>query len=321
MSRFSRVFIAGPENDFHPPVLSYKAFLAYALLLLIIRLILGAVPAQSAAVDSQKLMELINDERKNRNLTTLLVNSSLLTAADSKSQDMIDRDYFAHIDPDGKYVWPRIEAAGYYPYKTLGENLALDFATSEGMIKAWIDSPSHRANLLNPDFVDQGLSALYGDFQGRYTNLTTSLFGALAKITRRTVQAESSSPPPPAPDIETSEPPPQPEPEPKPSPAQDDSVISLAPNEAPEQPVTSTTRSSPLPIASYPGLSVQTKINPAIFWSRIIFTLFGIFLLTILCFDSFIIYRHELAIARSRPAYHLFGFILITLVSILIWWW
>jgi hypothetical protein len=315
MSKIARFFIACPENNYCPPVLSYRAFLVYGLILLILRIILGTLPAKTAAVESQRLMELVNEERQNRNLPTLYAHQSLVLAATEKSQDMIDRDYFAHIDPDGNYVWPRIEAAGYYPYKTLGENLALDFSTSEGMIKAWIDSPTHRANLLNPDFADQGLSALYGDFQGRYTNLTTSLFGTLAKVTKRTVEVKAE-PPPSSPPVTEQEHPPSPEIEHAPtSTAEKTAPSGLKPRETPGN------AALPLLRGELPAPNLAAKINPALYWSRIIFTLFGIILLLLLSIDSVIIYRHELEFLRSKPSYHFFGFMLIVLVSILIWWW
>lgn len=288
MGKLTRFFIASPENDFRPPMLSYRAFLIYGLLLLILRLLLGALPAQSSAVESGTLMALINQERTRRNLASLPAHPALVTAAAAKSQDMIDRDYFAHVDPDGNYVWGRIIAAGYTPYKILGENLAIDFSTSEGMIKAWLDSPTHRANLLHPEFVHQGLTALYGDYQGRYTNLTASLFGALAVSGKTTTRPKPSpSPPPPTP---------------------------------PPAPIYATPQTPP-PAAPQPSSPTTPPSARAYSASRVIFTVFGIILLVILAIDAVIINRHDASVGRSRSSYHLMGFLLIILVSILIWWW
>src|SRR3989344_6717682 len=196
MAKIANFFLPSETNNYRPAVLSYKAFLIYGIILLLLRLLLGALPADSAAVDSSTLMNLINQERISRNLVSLVTHQSLLAASVQKSQDMIDRDYFAHVNPDGDYVWPLITGAGYGQYKILGENLAVDFATSEGMIKAWLDSPTHRANLLHDEFLEQGLTALYGDYKGRYTNLTASLFGARIASAPKTQIAQS---PPPAP--------------------------------------------------------------------------------------------------------------------------
>lgn len=313
-------FLATPDNNYHPPVLSYKAFVLYGLLLILIRILLGALPSQGAAVESQTLMKLINLERGQRNLTTLLTDDRLIQAATEKSQDMIDRDYFAHIDPDGNYVWPRIEKAGYRPYRILGENLAVDFSTSEGMVKAWIDSPTHRANLLHPEFADQGLGALYGDFENRFTNLTASLFGRLAL------------PGPPTPAVKAERPPysspyssPYATPYLTPYLTPSSKPLVPVPLPPPQAPATSTKITMPIETTPSGPLSPPAKITisypSALAVSRVIFTLFGILLLLILAVDSVIIYSHELRLSRGHSSYHLFGFMLIVLISILIWWW
>ncbi len=310
MSRIANFFIASEENNYCPPVLSFKAFLIYSLTLLLLRILLGTLPASSAGVESETLMTLINQERISRNLATLTTSLPLLDAAREKSQDMIDRDYFAHIDPDGNYVWARIIKHGYTPYRILGENLALDFATSEGMVKAWIDSPTHRANLLHPDFIDQGLGALYGDYQGRYTNLTASLFGALATQIKRSEppKTQGSQTPPPTPT------PPQPLPpsmvEPVPANPEPTARAEIRPQHASGQ------TNNPAETAAR-----SWNFQNAFTLSRVIFTLFSVALLCVLSVDSVIIYQHDLAMARSHSTYHLFSILLLTLISILIWWW
>src|SRR5258708_4160029 len=100
-------------------------------------------------------MNKINEQRTQRFIQTLNTNSKLTVAAMAKAHDMLTRSYFAHIDPDGNYVWPRIEAAGYVPYQTLGENLAMDFTSADGVINAWMNSPTHRANVVNEKFVNE----------------------------------------------------------------------------------------------------------------------------------------------------------------------
>jgi hypothetical protein len=348
MGKISNFFIASEENDFRPPVLSYKAFLIYGIILLLLRLFLGALPTQGSAIESATLMALINQERTNRNLSSLFTNQALLTAASEKSQDMLARGYFAHIDPDGNYVWPKIIAAGYTPYKILGENLAIDFSTAEGMIQAWLNSPTHRANLLHPDFVDQGLNAVYGNYQNRYTDVTTSLFGALASAPPAPATPKPQSPPQPAPAPKPSPPPtptPTPQPTPVPTPQPTPIPTPPAPEPTPQNPSTSTTPTIPTsttgtlqnpgpaprspenvsgaqPVSALPQTrNPLSNLLSAFNLSRFLFTLFGLALLSILVADSVIIYRHELAINRSYSSYHLLSFMLIVLVSILIWWW
>ncbi|MCL5435616.1 MAG: CAP domain-containing protein [Patescibacteria group bacterium] len=142
--------------------------------------------AETASIDSYSLMEKINNERDRRNIPRLVTSHKLSAAASAKTDDMFARGYFDHVDPDGHYVWPLVEAADYKPYRMLGENLAIDFSTEDGIIRAWIDSPTHRDNMFRSDFLDQGLNSRYGTFQSRYTNLVTSLFGTLVSAAPKT---------------------------------------------------------------------------------------------------------------------------------------
>jgi uncharacterized protein YkwD len=149
----------------------------------------------AASLDSASLMAKINHERVSRNIPALSTAPKLNVAADGKTRDMFARSYFSHVDPDGNYVWRRVESAGYMPYKMLGENLALDFATEDGVVRAWIDSPTHRDNLLRADFADQGLSAQYGTYENRYTSIVTSLFGTLLVVNPPAVSPPATKPP------------------------------------------------------------------------------------------------------------------------------
>src|SRR6185295_2458112 len=96
------------------------------------------IPAQAtfaaSTIDPTHVMIKINQERTSRFLPALSTNTKLSVAAQGKGQDMLSRSYFAHVDPDGNYVWPRIEAAGYTPYLTLGENLGMDFTNAADLM-------------------------------------------------------------------------------------------------------------------------------------------------------------------------------------------
>jgi hypothetical protein len=140
-------------------------------------------------------MNRINTERSQRNIGTVGTNAKLTTAAQAKSSDMLARSYFAHIDPDGNYVWPRIESAGYKPFLSLGENLAMDFTSPDELIAAWMNSPTHRANLLNEKFNDQGLALSSGAYEpGHDTTIVVSLFGALQKSGTSGTSAAAAKP-------------------------------------------------------------------------------------------------------------------------------
>lgn len=64
---------------------------------------------------------------------------------------MFTQNYWAHVAPDGTQPWSFISAVGY-AYQSAGENLGRDFYTEESLVQAWLDSPTHKANLLNANF-------------------------------------------------------------------------------------------------------------------------------------------------------------------------
>lgn len=136
------------------------------------------------------ILKAVNEQRSLRSLTLLNSNSKLTTAAQSKSDDMIARHYFAHVDPDGHYIWDKIVAAGYSPYTMLGENLAIEFYDTNSLISAWMNSPTHRANILQDGFHDQGMGIGFGDVsQNQYYSAITNTFGTLASTQPKTAQA------------------------------------------------------------------------------------------------------------------------------------
>jgi hypothetical protein len=190
--------IAGPENHYEPWITSKTAMACFILGIWALRLFVpNNFAASNPGIDPQDLMVRVNLERTNRLMPALTQNSKLNTAANIKSADMIERSYFSHVDPDGNYVWPVIEAQGYAPYQALGENLAIDFVSGEAVVNAWMNSPGHRANILNENFEDQGMGAVLGEYEpGHQTYLITNLFGKLLKQTHPVPPAET---PPPAP--------------------------------------------------------------------------------------------------------------------------
>jgi hypothetical protein len=190
--RIIRYLIASEENDYNPWILSTQAAAVFTLAIWSLRLIIPASLVIAApSIDATDLMNKVNFERSKRFIQTLNPNEKLNVAATGKSQDMLNRSYFAHVDPDGNYVWPRIEAAGYTPYLTLGENLAMDFTDAQSLVDAWMNSPTHRANIINEKFEDQGMASLYGLYEPRHNSiLVTNLFGTLIK----TVPATPSQP-------------------------------------------------------------------------------------------------------------------------------
>jgi hypothetical protein len=131
--------------------------------------------------DLGRVVTLINEERFRYGLAPLQVNHKLNSAALAKGENMLYEDYWAHDSISGKRPWDFIRAAGYY-YGIAGENLARDFATEEAMVAAWMASPTHRANILNPRFQELGLATVEGQLSGQDTVVVVNMFGSPARI-------------------------------------------------------------------------------------------------------------------------------------------
>lgn len=136
---------------------------------------------RASDLTTDNILKAINEQRSLRNLVTLNTNNILGAAAQSKTDDMQLRHYFAHVDPDGHYIWDKIVALGYTPYLQLGENLAIEFYDTDSLVSAWMNSPTHRENLLNQGFKDQGMGLTFSDSaQGQYHSAIANTFGTLA---------------------------------------------------------------------------------------------------------------------------------------------
>lgn len=96
-----------------------------------------------------------NVQREQNKLSDLTINAALSEAAQAKANDMISRNYWSHTTPDGKEPWIFIDQTGYQ-YQAAGENLAYGFTSSTGAITGWMNSPGHRANILNSDYREVG---------------------------------------------------------------------------------------------------------------------------------------------------------------------
>jgi len=165
--------------------------LILSIVLLTVRIGAGSFFVSASDITPSNIAAAVNNERSQRNLTTLNYNSLLAQAAQYKAQDMIDNNYFSHTDLKGNYIWSTDVADGYTPYTTLGENLAINFSDTTSLMSAWIDSPEHRQNILNPAFQDQGVGVSNGDHaKNQFDIAIANEFGAQpAKAVVKTVQA------------------------------------------------------------------------------------------------------------------------------------
>ena len=112
----------------------------------------------------------VNNERSQKGLSTLTIDTRMVALARAKSRDMFARNYFAHPDPDGKTVANHMERAEI-EYKVVGENLAYAPDT-ETAHNGLMNSPGHRANILDPEFHRVGIGVIDGGIYGKmYTQI------------------------------------------------------------------------------------------------------------------------------------------------------
>jgi uncharacterized protein YkwD len=129
-----------------------------------------------AAVMPIEIVELTNTEREHNNLIPLVQNERLAAAAKAKAQDMAAQGYFAHRGPDGKEPWAWIREAGY-TYASAGENLAVRFNESASVVRAWMASPGHRANIVKAGYTEIGVGVADGYYQGAPATFVVQYFG------------------------------------------------------------------------------------------------------------------------------------------------
>ncbi len=159
-------------------------------------------PLRAADLTPPAIAGAVNRERDIRHIVTLRTDDRLARAAQYKSDDMQARRYFDHVDPDGHYIWNRIVAEGYTPYIQLGENLAVEFYSVDSLVSAWMNSPTHRDNLLQEGFRDQGVGLAFGKPQdGQFYSAVANTFGRLQQKKTEAPAAAAPQPkaaPPPA---------------------------------------------------------------------------------------------------------------------------
>ncbi len=123
------------------------------------------------------VIKFTNIERVKAGLLPLKENAELDISSGIKAKDMLDKQYFAHESPSGIGVADLAERTGY-EFILIGENLALgNFKDDQALVQAWMDSPGHRANILNTKYKDIGVSVIKGTFEGRTTWFAVQHFG------------------------------------------------------------------------------------------------------------------------------------------------
>ncbi|HEY4502080.1 MAG TPA: CAP domain-containing protein [Candidatus Paceibacterota bacterium] len=104
-------------------------------------------------------------------------NDLLNAAAQAKAEDMAARGYFSHTGPDGESPWTWVARAGY-DYVYAGENLAVRFDDSKEVVDAWMASPTHRANIVKPQYQEIGVGLAEGTYKGGPATFVVQFFAS-----------------------------------------------------------------------------------------------------------------------------------------------
>lgn len=241
-----KYFIPHRGNRYRPHLLHPKHTLWYTALFLALKVFLIVValfiPAEAfvtpnvLAEQQTKLIALTNQVRVQKGLSPLEVDPRLMRSATVRAEDMLAKQYFSHASPDGHRLSYFLNRAGY-PYRTAGENLAMGFSDADGAMNGWLKSPTHYANLVDPDFEEMGIAVEGGVYHDQPTVFVAQHFG--------TPYASESTSPVPVPEPKN----PHPEPAPTTNPLEGRVARAPIPTQATvvlvASPVASTTHSVP----------------------------------------------------------------------------
>lgn len=123
------------------------------------------------------IIQWTNQQRERNGLSVIAQNQELNATAAAKVEDMFEKQYFAHVSAEGRDASYFSNQNGYEAI-AIGENLALgNFKNDQDLVDAWMNSPGHRANILNSGYQEIGVAVSKGEFEGKTTWLAVQIFG------------------------------------------------------------------------------------------------------------------------------------------------
>jgi uncharacterized protein YkwD len=308
LTTLRHLFFPHESNNHRPKTLHPAAIIFYVIFLIFIQATITVferinpnILGYASNITVNDLLTITNQKRVENKLPHLTLNTELNNAAAGKAQDMFTKNYWAHNAPDGTPPWVFVTGAGYN-YLYAGENLAKDFGDSMGVVNAWMDSSTHRQNILNSKYKDIGFAVVNGKLNGEETTLVVQFFGTTAGGTPQTTQvAAAVANPSPTIPIPTSKP---------------VQVTIMTPT-----PTTALPTVTPILIAQLtpapPSLYQATIVKPTFDsykLTKTIAVLLALLLLTILGIDGISIYRHKIVRLSGHNFAHMM-FLTILLVT------
>lgn len=181
--RLAHLLFPRESNNQKAKLLHASSLGVFIFFLVIYQLILNILPrirpdilGFAANIPPSEVIRLTNEKRAQVGLPPLVENGTLSQAAQAKGADMLNRDYWSHIAPDGTQPWTFFTNAGYR-YRYAGENLARDFSNPSSAVDAWMASSSHKDNILSAKYKEIGIAVVEGDLAGVDTTIIVQFFG------------------------------------------------------------------------------------------------------------------------------------------------
>lgn len=134
---------------------------------------------ENSSLSVPNIIALTNVDRTLWGVKELVRNPILDIAAQMKADDMARRGYFSHTGPQGQSSWHWFTSAGYF-YTNAGENLAMNFYDPHTLQRAWMASPTHRANIVRSVYTEVGVGIAYGMYKGEPASFVVQFFAAPA---------------------------------------------------------------------------------------------------------------------------------------------
>lgn len=181
LSGFSEAYFSNKQVAPQIPkksLLLWRFFLCAAAFLIVF-LALPKRATVEISLSSDNLLQLVNQDRSKHNLRPLQTNPRLMRAAYAKGEHMLRNAYFAHVSPEGVEPWDFIRDQNF-SFSYAGENLARGYTSSYELLNDFLQSSSHRENLLSPLYSDIGIAVVNGKFEGQPVIITVQLFASPA---------------------------------------------------------------------------------------------------------------------------------------------
>jgi hypothetical protein len=187
-------------NDIFTKILQSKVLLGFVVFLFVLKVVTVIIPINFsyniffADITKSSLENFANQTRQSLGLQPLAESEKLNQAAKLKAENMVQNQYFDHTSPTGITPWFWFKQAGYN-YKYAGENLAVGFFESEEVFNAWLNSPSHKANIVNPKYTEVGTAILNGFGSGNAI-VVVQEFGTQLPVKQVATQPKTQVKPP-----------------------------------------------------------------------------------------------------------------------------